>query len=226
MPRARRTRPERPRRVRITAEPREGSSTGAAAAPLAGALDFCGQMQRLCEDIIARVPGLSHVRMEDVLVTVTRSRGRGRTGLWAKLTPMRFAGGARVGQRRGRPYLIEPLLVEGREVLYILTFCLPRFLNLTYREKLETVCHELFHVGPKSDGDYRRFSGRYHVHSARASRFDEAAERLCDDYLATRPPASTRSFLRFRLAELLRRHHAIEGVTIPVPKLVPLEEAA
>lgn len=189
-------------------------------------LDFCGEMRELCEDISRRVPELSHVVMRDVLVCITRARSGGRTGLWAKLTPLRFEGGSRLGMRRGQRYVIEPLVVDGREQLYILTFCLPRFLNLTYREKLVTVFHELFHIGPQFDGDHRRFAGRYHMHSPRAELFDSEAERLCDLYLATSPAPLACRFLRHRCATLLARHGAITGLTIPVPKLIPVDEAA
>lgn len=188
--------------------------------------DFCAAIRVLCEDIVDRVPELAHVRMEDVAVCVTRARRSGRTGLWAKLTPMRFEGGERVGCRRRRRYMIEPLILEGRERLYILTFCLPRFLDLTYREKLVTVFHEMYHVGPGFDGDHRRFAGRYHVHSARAAKFDDMAERLCDQYLSTSPAPEACKFLRHRTTTLLARHGAITGLAIPVPKLVPVEDAA
>jgi len=222
MARAKRTiRSPSPRLVRLV-RPRCGSrgSTGSVE------FDFCGTMRQLCVDIAGRVPELAHVDMDAVAVCMTRSRGRGRTGLWAKLTPLRFEGGARVGLRRGRRFLIEPLVIDGRERLYILTFCLPRFLELTYREKLVTVFHELHHIGPDFDGDHRRFAGRYHVHSPRAKRFDDEADRLCDLYLATSPTPQACKFLRHRTQTLLNRHAAITGLVIPVPKLVPVEEAA
>ena len=188
--------------------------------------DFCAAMRTLCQEIAERVPELAHIDMDRVAVCMTRSRRGGRSGLWAKLTPLRFEGGARVGLRRGQRYLIEPLLVEGRERLYILTFCLPRFLELTYREKLVTVFHELYHIGPDFDGDHRRFSGRYHMHSSRAASFDDQADRLCDLYLATTPAPEACRFLRHRTRTLLSRHRAITGLSIPVPKLVRLDEAA
>ncbi len=187
--------------------------------------DFTSSMRELCEDIAARVRELAHIRMDEVAVCVTRARRGGRVGLWARLTPMRFEHGDRVGMRRGRRYLVEPLVVDGREKLYILTFCLPRFLDLTYREKLETVFHELYHIATAFDGDYRRFAGRYHVHSARADRFDRQSQRLCDLYLSTMPPPVACQFLRHRYSTLLAHHGSISGMMIPVPKLVPVEPA-
>ena len=188
--------------------------------------DFSSSMRELCEDIAVRVPELAHIRMDEVAVCITRARRGGRTGLWAKLTPMRFEHGARVGVRRGRRYLVDPLIVDGREKLYILTFRLPRFLDLTYREKLETVFHELYHIGTAFDGDYRRFAGRYHVHSARGAQFDRQAQRLCDLYLSTLPSPMACRFLRHRFPTLLAHHGSVSGMMIPVPKLVPVEPAA
>ena len=232
MTRAKRTaRSPSPRLVRLVRPPAGASgstSTSRSATERVESpeFDFCAAMRTLCQEIASRVPELAHVDMDRVAVCMTRSRRGGRSGLWAKLTPLRFEGGARLGLRRGQRYLIEPLLVEGRERLYILTFCLPRYLELTYREKLVTVFHELYHVGPEFDGDHRRFPGRYHMHSSRAATFDDQADRLCDLYLATEPAPEACLFLRHRTRTLLSRHRAITGLTIPVPKLMRFEEAA
>ena len=229
MARAKRTaRSPSPRLVRLPGAAPGSTGTARSATGWVESLefDFCAAMRRLCQEIALRVPELAHVDMDRVVVCMTRSRRGGPRGLWAKLTPLRFGGGARVGLRRGQRYLIEPLVVEGRERLYILTFCLPRFLELTYREKLVTVFHELYHIGPDFDGDHRRFSGRYHMHSSRAASFDDQADRLCDLYLATTPAPEACRFLRHRTRTLLSRHRAITGLSIPVPKLVRLDEAA
>ena len=77
--------------------------------------------------------------------------------MFATLTPLRFAGGRMHTFRRKRRWRIQRLYdPDGREMLYILTFYLPRFLDLPLREKLTTVLHELWHVGPEFDGDVRR----------------------------------------------------------------------
>ena len=53
-----------------------------------------------------------------------------------------------------------------------MTFCLPRFLDQTFEEKLLTVFHELFHIGPSFDGDLRRHPGRYAVHTHSKAQYD------------------------------------------------------
>lgn len=217
MPRTRR-RPSDPCRRMTLTDHRYTSATD-----IGLPFDFSMAMAGLCREISGHVPALAHVQMERVAVCITRARHGGRTGLWAKLTPLRFENGERVGKKQGRWWRIDPLVDGDCEFLYILTFCLPRFLDLTFREKLETVFHELFHVGPHFDGDYRRFPGRYHVHSPSQKHFDARLRVLVDDYLDSRPAPQACRFLRHRFRTLIMHHGAVIGNTIPVPKLIPVE---
>ena len=83
----------------------------------------------------SRLPELAHVDVSRVAFAFCQTRKRVQHGLQASLTPMRFEGGAKTGQRYGRTYGVQPLLDEhGREMLYILSFYLPRFLETDFRE--------------------------------------------------------------------------------------------
>src|SRR5262245_21157181 len=63
--------------------------------------DFTGHVRRLCADIAARCPELNHVDASRLLVGMTQARSGRSHGLQARLTPLRFAGGLLVRQRRG-----------------------------------------------------------------------------------------------------------------------------
>ncbi len=86
--------------------------------------------------------------MSQVAVAFAQTRHQALHGLQAKLTPMRFEGGALTTRRRGRTWTVQRLFHGQREMLYILTFYLPRFLDQSFREKLITVFHELYHISP------------------------------------------------------------------------------
>ena len=58
-------------------------------------------------------------------------------------------------------------------MLYVMTFCLPRFLNQDFDEKIVTLFHELYHISPAFDGDLRRHGGRYQVHTHSQKNYDE-----------------------------------------------------
>lgn len=190
------------------------------------AFDFSSAMRRLCEDIAGRLAEFEHVRMEQVAVTFAQARRRVSYGLQAKLTPLRFEGGQLVTRRRGRLWTIQRWYAGELEMLYILTFYLPRFLEQSFREKLVTVMHELYHISPHFDGDIRRLPGHYHVHSHSQKEYDRQMENLVDRYLAAGPPDELFDFLRASFRDLAARHGGIVGIRVPIPKLLPLSKSA
>ena len=111
--------------------------------------DFTLHMRRLCEDMTDRLPELRHIDLSRVAISFSQARKNTRHGVFASLTPMRFADGRTHTVRRGRKWGVQRLqAASGREMLYILNFCLPRFLDLPFGEKLTTVVHELWHISP------------------------------------------------------------------------------
>jgi hypothetical protein len=184
--------------------------------------DFCGHVERLCADIAARCPTLRHVRTSGLLIGVTQTRSGRRHGLQARVTPLRFADGGLTRQRRGICYQVQRYFVEQREVLYLVTFCLPRFLDQSFDDKFITLFHELYHISPAFDGDLRRHPGRCAVHSRSKRQYDEHMAALAREYLATRPDPALHAFLRLNFAQLQRRHGRVVGIVVPRPKLIPV----
>ncbi len=128
--------------------------------------DFTARMRLVCHDMAARLPELAHIDLDRVAVCFCQARKRVVHGLFASLTPLRFAGGAATTVRRGRPVAIQRLSDRsGREMLYVLSFYLPRFMDLDFREKLITIVHELWHISPQFNGDIRRHEGRWFAHT-------------------------------------------------------------
>ena len=142
----------------------------------------------------ARLDEFRHIDMSLVAVSFRQTRKRMRGGLYASLTPLRFAGGQAQSVRRGRNWKIQRVVVDGREMLYLLNFYLPRFLDLPFAEKLTTIAHELLHVGPRFDGDLRRFGGRCYAHTHSHAEFDAHAARLAQRWLASGPDEDPLSF--------------------------------
>jgi predicted metallopeptidase len=186
--------------------------------------DFTLHMRRLCDDIIHRLPELRHVDLSRMAISFSQTRKAVDHGLYAALTPLRFAGGSRHTVRHGRKWTVQRLVdPSGRDMLYVLTFYLPRFADQGFRHKLTTVVHELWHVSPRFDGDLRRFGGRCYAHTGSQKQYDAKVERLTDHWLSLEPPAHVYDFLRYDFRELVRRHGKVYGVKIPVPKLIPME---
>ena len=184
--------------------------------------DFTAAMRRLCHDVTERCEVLRHIHMPRVLVSFTPCRNRSRYGLQARVTPLRFREGALTRQHGFSEYQVQRFFVDGHEMLYVLTFCLPRFLDQSFEEKLITVFHELYHVSPTFDGDLRRHPGRYTVHSRSKERYDREMAALVKDYLEDHPDPDLFAFLRAGYRELWERHGGLVGTVVPRPKLLPV----
>ena len=192
--------------------------------PIATGFDFTLHMRRLCDDMTARLDQLRHVDMSCVAVSFAQTRRAGGQGMFAALTPLRFAGGRMHTVRRKRRWGIQRLYdPDGREMLYILNFYLPRFLDLPLREKLATTLHELWHVGPKFDGDLRRLGHRCFAHGSSQKQYDAHIEILLDCWLTLHPPESLYDFLQLDFRGLTVRHGRVFGRQVSSPKLVPLD---
>lgn len=201
-------------------QPSAGSADGSASPR---GFDFTRHMRLLCEDITRRGPQLRHIDMQRVAVSLRQARKRVKHGMWAALIPLRFENGACETVRRGRRYGVQRAWTEdGHEALYIVNFYLPRYLQLSFHEKLTTVFHELWHISPEFNGDLRRHSGRCFAHSPSQKQYDAHVEQLTQEWLALAPPPPVYDFLRCDFSQLQQRHGAVYGTRFRDPKLIPL----
>lgn len=183
-------------------------------------------MRRLCEDVCRRHREFEHIDMKRVAVTFAQTRSPVEWGMQAKLTPMRFERGAMTQRRDGQTWTVQRLFHNGHEMLYILTFYLPRFLNQTYMEKLVTVFHELYHISPAFDGDIRRFEGACYMHTGSQASYDKQMEKFVRQYLRMKSPTSLRLFLRHDFHGLRKSHGNVVGLRLPNPRIIPMDDAA
>jgi predicted metallopeptidase len=184
--------------------------------------DFGDHVRRLCADIVERCDELRHIDVSRLLLGVTQARNGHAHGLQARVTPLRFRHGSLTRQRRGVLYQVQRYFVAGCEMLYLVTFCLPRFLDQDFDEKLITLFHELYHINPAFDGDLRRHDGRYNIHSHSQKDYDEHMAHLARAYLNSGADPALHAFLRLDYAHLLQRHGSVIGVVVPRPKLIPV----
>jgi predicted metallopeptidase len=182
--------------------------------------DFCGHVRRLIADIVSRCQPLAHVDVSRLLLGVTVARNRRAHGLQARITPLRFAHGSLLRRRRGTIFQVQRYFLGNHEFLYLLTFCLPRFLDQDFADKFVTLFHELYHINPDFNGDLRRHDGRYAFHSHSQRGYDKHMAQLARAYLAGRPDPGLHAFLRLDFAQLQHRHGAIAGVVVPRPKVI------
>ncbi len=188
--------------------------------------DFGGHIRRLCADISRHCSDLRHIDASRILFGMTQARKAQAHGLQARVTPLRFRGGTLVRYRQGVAYQVQRYFVDGQEMLYLVTFCLPRFLDQDFDDKFITLFHELYHIGPEFKGDLRHHEGRYAMHSHSKRDYDARMADLARSYLHNGAERSLHGFLRLNFAQLQHRHGSVLAVHVPRPRLLPVRHPA
>ncbi len=203
-----------------------GQPTRKGARPQPG-FDFTGHMRRLCTDIAARLPEYGHINVERVAMRVCQTRKRTTHGIYASLTPLRFEGGRETAVRRGRTWRVQTVRdTAGREMLYLLSFYLPRFCDQPYLEKLATVMHELWHIGPQFDGDLRRHPGRCYAHGPSEAEYHGQMRVWAERWLSLAPAPELHHFLEQDFQQLRAAYGAVVGTRLRTPRLFPVSSTA
>ncbi|HAD04996.1 MAG: hypothetical protein A2091_09030 [Desulfuromonadales bacterium GWD2_61_12] len=185
-------------------------------------LDLSAASAALAADLCRRLPELGHIDPQSLLFCLARSRAAGEHGVYARIAPLRFAGGAREEVRRQgwqlRTYRLPALRHDQRDILYLIYLMIPRFLRLSPREKLNTLVHELYHISERCDGDIRRFAGRNFAHGSSRRRYDRTIENLVERYLAAASDPTLLAPLQVTEADWQEQRLRLTGLTVPLPR--------
>jgi hypothetical protein len=191
-------------------------------APTARRFQLSDYLHRLTENIAVKCPELRHIDPKQMLFTITPARKNSMYGLQARVTPLRFKNGELTQKRRGKTYHVQRYVVDGCEILYLVTFCVPRFLDQSFREKLITIFHELYHINPSFDGDLRRHESRYEYHTHSKEEYDELMGQLVDRYIATKPDPELLAPLALSSSGFREQYGRVMAFKIPQPKMIPI----
>lgn len=216
-------------------------------APLTGGINYTARITRLMQDIVHRVPRLSFIDVDRILVFARP----GRTGAEGPLATCHslnlpdsepgyyFWRDSESGlmTRRSEWFVTRSPVVSvgGRRMDYLFSFSLPRFvdqrLELTRKRsvypagtagwvaKLDTIVHELYHIDPGQSGlrPTECQDGRPSF-LTHSPRFYEDVARMVGEYQASRPDPDLTDFLRYDFAELTLMHGGVSGATFrPFP---------
>ncbi|MGL6227503.1 MAG: hypothetical protein ACRC10_12860 [Thermoguttaceae bacterium] len=186
--------------------------------------DYTLAVRRVCEDMCFRLSEFRTIDMQRVAVSFSQTRNCTSFGVYACVTPLRFAGGQRTKVVRHRTWSVQQVCDrQGLEYLYLLYIFAPRFIDLPLKQKLSTIVHELFHISPEFNGDIRRFPGRCYAHGSSRKKYDTHVALLLEKWLAHNPSPELWDFLMLNFKELKEQYGAVHGLKIPSPQLIPLD---
>jgi hypothetical protein len=204
-------------------------------------INYTEKLSLLMRDIVARVPTLSFINMNDVLVFARSGRTNAEGAFatchclslpasepgyyfWRDRTTHRVT-------RRSEWFVTKSpsVVIESRPIKYMLSFALPRFtdqsLDRSRKEhfypgaepwiaKLDTVVHELHHIDPELAGIRRieKEDGTYSANCHGHLFFEQVAD-MVHTYINSRPSPAIYDFLRDDFNTLEARYGGVVGTT-------------
>jgi hypothetical protein len=204
-------------------------------------INYTEHLLLLMKDIVARVPRLSFIDMNRMLVFAragrTTAEGAYATCHCICLPPSepgyyywRERETGRLTRRSEWFVTKSPSVCIGAQSIdYMVSFTLPRFCDqmlarsrkqLHYKgqpnwvAKLDTIVHELYHIDPRRPGIRRmeRADGTYSA-NCHGDRFFADVVEMVNQYLDSKPDPQMAEFLRHNFDELTTRYGGILGTT-------------
>ena len=210
-------------------------------------INYTEQLTLLMRDVVTRVPTLSFINVDDVLVfgRFGRADAEGAFATCHCLTMPPSEPGyyfwrdRRSGEitRRSEWFVTKSptVTVDNQQKKYLISFTLPRFCDQSlgrsrkerfYRRatdawvaKLDTVIHELYHIDPEQKGIRRieREDGTCSSHS-HGPQFLATVAKMVSEYLDTSPQPSTYDFLKHDFDTLEALYGGVTGTSFrPFP---------
>lgn len=176
-------------------------------------------MNNVIADIAYNVEEFSYIDPEEITVNFKKGREGINEEVWAEISGLSNGDCGSVQQKEGRVemyFYSNSLLFNGTPVKYIIDFYVPVFFNLTYKEKLVTIFHELYHISPRFDGDLRLFKGKAYQHGPSMEKYDKYMEYLVDKYLERSPDAT--EFLKSNAEDLTKKVRETKIPRLPKPE--------
>ena len=155
--------------------------------------NYISSLNGLIKDITEKVGELSYIDAEQVAVGFKRSRESVSEEVWAEISGIEDEYNGTIQRREGRIekyFAPKTILMNGIPIKYVVDFYVPVFFGLTFKLKLLTVFHELYHINPKFDGNLRFFKGKGYKHGPSLEKYDKYMDYLVDKYLKMDPSAT------------------------------------
>lgn len=182
--------------------------------------NFNKEYFKVIENIVSVCDEFKHINLNHIAISYSKTHSKSKYGICAKIYPLRFEGGTSEKIKDNYKFSIPSLYVNNNEIYYVISFCIPRFLNLSLTEKLETIIHELFHISPKFNGDIRRLTiSNKAAHGHNKNIFDNFIYKLVQRYLNSPKRFALPPFLYMDYKKLINTYKKIEFEKIKIPKI-------
>lgn len=176
----------------------------------------------IINDMIISTDEFRSFDLNRMLVCCASNRKDGRGATYGKLLPLRFKDGSEIIRHNGRYYTIPKLRVNDIEILYVIYFYIPKFFNLSAKDKVNVMFHELYHISPEFNGDIRRMGKVKSAHGHSKKSFEEKYIEYSDIFFDKIKDTPYYNFLNMNAGDIRKHFKKIKYRRMKGIKPVPL----
>ena len=136
----------------------------------------------ILHDMVKSTEEFKSFDLNKILVCCASNRKNCRGATYGKLLPLKFKDGSEIVKHNGRLYTIPKVKVNNKEILYVIYLYIPKFFNLSAKDKINVMFHELYHINPDFNGDIRRMGNFKAAHGHSRKSFEEKYIEYADSF--------------------------------------------
>ena len=136
----------------------------------------------IIHDMIKSTDEFKSFDLNKILICCASNRKDFKGATYGKLLPLRFKDGSEIIKHNGKFYTIPKVKLNNTEILYIIYFYIPKFFNLSAKDKVNVMFHELYHINPEFNGDIRRMGKFKSAHGHSRKSFEEKYIEYADKF--------------------------------------------
>ena len=164
----------------------------------------------IIHDMIKTTEEFNMFDLSKILICCASNRKDFRGATYGKLLPLRFKDGSEIIKHNGKLYTIPKVKINNTELLYIIYFYIPKFFNLSAKDKINVMFHELYHINPGFNGDIRRMGKVKSAHGHSKKNFEEKYIEYADTFYNSIQKAPYYNFLTMNTDDIQNQFSSIK----------------
>ena len=188
------------------------------------ALNITDVFTLIIRDMIERTEEFRLFDINRILVCCSTNRNTSRGGIYGKLVPLKFENGSEIIKHKSYYYSIPRLTVNNIDILYVIYFYIPKFLDLPAEKKIDVMFHERYHINPDFNGDIRRMGKFKKAHGHSRKSFDEKYKEYAESFYSYIKNTPFIKFLEMDTKTLKNEFPELSYRRMKVPKPVRINK--
>lgn len=188
-------------------------------------INLTDTLSLITHEMIIRTPEFRGYDINRMLICCASNRSDSRGGIYGKLVPLKFEGGSDIINFHGRTYTIPKIIHNNIEIRYLIYYYHPKFFDISAREKVNVMFHELYHISPDFNGDIRRMGKFKKTHGHSKKSFEEKYLDYAEEFYSYVKETPYHAFLEMSSRDLQNSFKKIKCRRMKTIKPVPVEAA-